>query len=240
MSAQRSARKSRPPAPAGGDRIAPDARPATGRDGPPRRWGGRTSEQRRTERRARLLAAALEIWLEHGWAAVTMRGVCGRTALNDRYFYEHFADRDELLAAVWDDVCTEVFTELSGVVADGVGRPPLETLHAAVARAVELQLAGPARILCADHAGSAILEVRRSTMLTDATDWLMAAAEPYLRPGVDPLALRMSTLMGIGGFLELLAAWRAGTVDVDAQRIITHTGAHATVLSAQYLEIAPS
>ena len=202
----------------------------------PRTWGGRTPEQRRAERRARLLEAALDIWLEHGWAAVTMRGLCARAGLNDRYFYEHFADRDDLLATVWDEVCIEVFGELTAVIAENIARPPLEILRSTITRAVELQ-SGHARILSADHAGSAILEARRSKMLTDATDWLMAAAEPYLRPGVDPLSLRMSTLMGIGGFVELLAAWRAGTLEVDADRVIGHTGAHATLLSAQYLEI---
>ncbi|NKY89163.1 TetR/AcrR family transcriptional regulator [Nocardia veterana] len=212
---------------------------AAGAERAARVWGGRTPEQRRAERRARLLAAALDIWLDSGWAAVTMRGVCGRAGLNDRYFYEHFADRDDLLATVWDEVCLEVFGELTAVIAENIGRAPLEILHAAIARAVALQTDGPARILSGDHAGSVILEERRSKMLTDATDWLLAAAEPYLRPGVDPLSLRMSTLMGIGGFAELLAAWRAGTLDVDADRLIEHTAAHATLLSTQYLEITP-
>ncbi|MEU6564058.1 TetR/AcrR family transcriptional regulator [Nocardia nova] len=222
--------------PAEASRAAP---PAETPRAAPRTWGGRTPEQRRAERRARLLDAALDIWLEHGWAAVTMRGVCGRAALNDRYFYEHFADRDELLATVWDEVCIEVFGELTAVTVENIGRPPLEIQRITIARAVQLQ-SGHARILSADHAGSAILEARRSKMLTDATDWLMAAAEPYLRPGVDPVSLRMSTLMGIGGFLELLAAWRAGTLDVDADRVIEHSVQHAALLSAQYLEITGS
>ncbi|NMK70807.1 TetR/AcrR family transcriptional regulator, partial [Staphylococcus capitis] len=43
-------------------------------------WGGRTAAQRRAERRERLVGAAQEIWIEQGWAAVTMRGVCARTS----------------------------------------------------------------------------------------------------------------------------------------------------------------
>ncbi|AHH16011.1 transcriptional regulator, TetR family [Nocardia nova SH22a] len=234
---QADARAETPHADRGADTTGAAPRAETPRTAP-RTWGGRTPEQRRAERRARLLAAALDIWLENGWAAVTMRGVCARAALNDRYFYEHFADRDELLATVWDEVCIEVFGELTAVTVENIGRPPLEIQRMTIERAIELQ-SGHARILSADHAGSAILEARRSKMLADATDWLMAAAGPYLHPGVDPLSLRMSTLMGIGGFLELLAAWRAGTLDVDAERLIEHTGAHAALLSAQYLEITP-
>ena len=65
-------------------------------------YGGRSAEARRIERRLRLLAAAREVWGTDGWAAVTMRGVCGRAGLVDRYFYESFSDRDALLGTVWD------------------------------------------------------------------------------------------------------------------------------------------
>ncbi|MEV0298219.1 TetR/AcrR family transcriptional regulator [Nocardia sp. NPDC050710] len=204
---------------------------------PARTWGGRTAEERRAERRARLIDAALEIWIENGWAAVTMRGVCVRTALNDRYFYEHFADRDDLLAAAWDDVCAEVFADLASVVAENVDRPALEILRAAVTRAVELQSddQGRARILLADHAGSAVLEQRRKTMLSDATDLLIVTSRPYLRPDIDETEVRMSTLVGIGGFIELLTAWRTGTLDIDGERVIEHTSRLGALLGAQFL-----
>ncbi|MFC9998010.1 TetR/AcrR family transcriptional regulator [Nocardia sp. NPDC127526] len=200
-------------------------------------WGGRTQEERRAERRRRIIAAALDIWLENGWAAVTMRGICNRVGLNDRYFYEHFADRDELLAAVWDEVCFEVFGELSAVVAENLALPPLEILHLAIARAVALQSDGPARILFGNHAGSRILEERRKSTLTEATDLLIATGRPYLRPGVDESDLRMGVLMGIGGFTELLTAWRTGTIDTDTDRIIDHVTRTADLLGARYLAL---
>ena len=204
---------------------------------PARTWGGRTAEERRAQRRIGLVEAALDIWLDHGWAAVTMRGVCQRASLNDRYFYEHFADRDELLAAVWDEVRTEVFAELVNVVVEQADRTPLEITRATIARAVALQtdLRGRARILLADHAGSAVLEQRRKAMLTDATDGLIAIAWPYLRPDIDETAMRMSTLAGIGGFMELVSAWRTGVLDVDAERIVEHSSAIAMQLGATFL-----
>ncbi|WP_328601876.1 TetR/AcrR family transcriptional regulator [Nocardia terrae] len=216
------------PVPGGrGEATAPARRGGT--------WGGRTQEERRAERRERLLSAGLDIWLENGWAAVTMRGVCTRAGLNDRYFYEHFADRDQLLGAVWDDVGFQVLAELSAVVAENLQHPALGILHLAIARAVGLQSEGPARILFGDHAGSRVLEERRSEMLTEATDLLIATARPYLRPGVDESDLRMGVLMGIGGFIELLTAWRTGTVTADADRIIDHVSRTADLLGAQYL-----
>ena len=38
-----------------------------------------------------------------GAAAATMRATCREAALTERYFYESFANRDELLVAVLDD-----------------------------------------------------------------------------------------------------------------------------------------
>ncbi|GAA5080332.1 TetR/AcrR family transcriptional regulator [Nocardia iowensis] len=210
---------------------------------PVRTWGGRTTEERRAERRARLIDAALDIWIENGWAAVTMRGVCQRTALNDRYFYEHFTDRDALLGDAWDAVCAEVYADLAAIAAEHIEQPPLEILRAAVTGVVRLQSddRGRARILLADHAGSAVLEQRRKTMLTDATDLLIATARPYLRPDTDESEFRMSTLVGIGGFIELLTAWRTGALDIDGARIIEHICRIGALLGTLYLppEVIP-
>ncbi|WP_280199041.1 hypothetical protein [Nocardia cyriacigeorgica] len=80
-----------------------------------------------------------------------------------------------------------------------------------------------------------MLEQRRKTMLTDATDLLIVTARPYLRPGVDETAIRMSTLAGIGGFIELLTAWRTGVLDVDGDRLVEHTSAIAAQLGTMFL-----
>mgnify|MGYP000405556745 CR=1 FL=1 len=80
-----------------------------------KRWGGRTGAERRAERRQQLIEAATEIWSESGWAAVTMRGVCARTGLNDRYFYEGFKTRDELLVAAWDGVRNDMLGEVAAL-----------------------------------------------------------------------------------------------------------------------------
>ena len=92
----------------------------------------RTSAERRAERRQRLIDAATEIWSESGWAAVTMRGVCSRTGLNDRYFYEDFKTRDMLLVAAWDGMRNEMLGEVSATLAERVGQPPIETIRVTI------------------------------------------------------------------------------------------------------------
>ena len=65
-----------------------------------RPYRGISADERRASRRARLLDAALEEVGERGMAGTTMTAVCARAGLTERYFYESFADRDEMLRAV--------------------------------------------------------------------------------------------------------------------------------------------
>ena len=61
---------------------------------------------RRTERRALLVEAGFPLFGDGGEAAVSVRSVCRECGLNSRYFYESFADTDDLLGAVYDHVAT--------------------------------------------------------------------------------------------------------------------------------------
>ncbi|AMU72326.1 Putative transcriptional regulator, TetR family [Mycobacteroides abscessus subsp. abscessus] len=200
-------------------------------------WGGRTAAQRRAERRERLVGAAQEIWIEQGWAAVTMRGVCARTSLNDRYFYEDFADREDLLAAVWDGVRDELIAQISAIVAEDPDRPPLDTLRKTITLVVERVSGDPgwADIIFVRHVGSAVLEQRRIDLLHQATAVLIAAAEPYLVKNIDRTGFRMDTLVGIGGFSELVNAWRSGLLDVSADELIEHSTRIGATLASRYL-----
>src|SRR5258705_353216 len=61
---------------------------------PARRYAGASADERRDERRARLLAAGLDALGTDGHRATTVRGVCARARLTPRYFYESFDDLD--------------------------------------------------------------------------------------------------------------------------------------------------
>lgn len=213
------------------------SRAAAGARRPRRRYGGKTAEQRRAERREALVAAALDIWQESGWAAVTMRGVCARAGLTDRYFYESFADRDALLAHVWDLQRGETLTAFYEIFAAHADARPLAQLDAVLAHVVHRIGDEPhrAQILFGDHAGSAVLEQRRRDSIQMMVGLFLDIAGPQLRPGVDPEAFRMNVLVGIGGFVEAMLAWRAGDLAGDADVLIAQLSAVAAALAAGYL-----
>ncbi|WP_317494147.1 TetR/AcrR family transcriptional regulator [Haloechinothrix sp. LS1_15] len=199
-------------------------------------YAGRSAEERQAARRRQLIDAAIEIWGEHGWAAVTMRGVCARAGLIDRYFYENFTDRDALLAAVWDQLRDETIERLLVAIAEAPSEP-IAQLRAAIATFVHSITEDPrlARIGFGEHSGSAVLEQRRRDTVQQFTDLLIEVGTPYLNTDVDPTDLRMSVLLGIGGFTELMSAWLAGSIAVDAERIIDHATTIGSELAARYL-----
>ena len=78
-----------------------------GTDEETRLWGGTTLADRRAGRRAKLLAAGLDLLGTDEAGGVSVRAVCRRAQLTERYFYESFEDRDALVVAVYDEVAAE-------------------------------------------------------------------------------------------------------------------------------------
>lgn len=204
---------------------------------PRRRYGGKSAEQRRAERREALVAAALEIWQESGWAAVTMRGVCARAALTDRYFYESFADRDALLATLWDQMRDETLAMMLAAIAPHAAEGPLDQLHAALHAVVHHIGDEPqrAQIVFGDHAGSAVLEQRRRETIQLAVTLMIDLARPHLRDDIDEVGFRVAVLTGIGGFVEVMLAWRSGLIEADVDELVEHLAAVGSGLAPQFL-----
>lgn len=69
---------------------------------PARRYRGKDGEDRRAERRQRLLQAGLAVFGEQGYHAATVRAICAEAGLTERYFYESFANSEDLLCAVYE------------------------------------------------------------------------------------------------------------------------------------------
>lgn len=67
-----------------------------------RRYRGASIEERRAERRQRLLEAGLQVFGENGYHAATIRQICAQAGLTERYFYESFAHGEDLLCAVYE------------------------------------------------------------------------------------------------------------------------------------------
>ncbi len=61
-----------------------------------RRYGGASFEDRQTDRRARLVQAAVEVFGRKGREGATVAAICAEAGLTPRYLYESFANLDAL------------------------------------------------------------------------------------------------------------------------------------------------
>jgi len=64
-----------------------------------RTWRGRGADERKAARREQLLMAAIEVYSERGFRNSSVKAVCEAAGLTERYFYENFANSEELLIA---------------------------------------------------------------------------------------------------------------------------------------------
>lgn len=76
------------------------------------RWSGVPLQDRQALRRDELISAGVSLLGGEGGPALTVRAVCREAGLTERYFYESFADRDEFVRAVYDDVCNRAMSTL--------------------------------------------------------------------------------------------------------------------------------
>lgn len=81
-----------------------------------RKFKGLDADQRQAERRARLIEAGLERFGGHGFQSTTVKDVCQEAKLTERYFYESFANREELFAAVYEQCVANLREQLLGVL----------------------------------------------------------------------------------------------------------------------------
>ncbi|MCC5954229.1 MAG: TetR/AcrR family transcriptional regulator [Acidimicrobiia bacterium] len=75
--------------------------PASGR-----RYGGKSAEERRADRRRRLIDAALELFGTEGYATTTITGLCRTASVTTQHFYDEFGTREALLTELYDEIVT--------------------------------------------------------------------------------------------------------------------------------------
>jgi AcrR family transcriptional regulator len=86
-------------------------------------------DDRRAQRRGKLIAAAISVYGERGYRQATVKAVCEAAGLTERYFYESFANSGELLIASFNAVTFRVF-EASVEAAAAAGRSRTERARA--------------------------------------------------------------------------------------------------------------
>ena len=186
----------------------------------PTKWAGVPLSDRRAERRGLLVDAAFTLFGHDGEGAVTVRSVCRVCGLNSRYFYESFANTDELLGAVYDHVAAQLGEAVGQATAAAAADLRAQT-RAGIRGVLWFTAADPrrGRVLLADPRANSVLAERRSA----ARDLLyQMVVEDDEREDADdsPVAAMVAAALYTGALSELVRQWLAGRLGSDIDSVV--------------------
>jgi len=188
-----------------------------------RPYRGVSAEQRRAERRIRLVAAGLDLLGTLGWEQTTMTAVCAHAKLTERYFYEHFSGRDELLLAVVEQLAGEARATVAAALA-AAPRRPRAAAHAMISAFVVFVTDDPrkGRAALIESAAADALRRRRHELLREFADLLVAKAHDLFgAKALPPPHDEINAMLFIGGLAELLTAYLSDELTATRDDIIT-------------------
>jgi AcrR family transcriptional regulator len=185
-------------------------------------YRGATAEERRAQRRRRLMDAALEIIGTQGWANTTLRGVCEQARVGPRFFYESFADLDELAAAVHAELVDEALQRTLRAVAEAPDDLAAKS-RAGVATIITAFTEDPRRarfVFAEAHASETLMRLRFRAMRT-ISDVVAEQAATLLDMPPDSETVRQAfALLFTGGVAEMILVWLDGGLDLDRDGLI--------------------
>ncbi|KZS63514.1 TetR/AcrR family transcriptional regulator [Mycobacterium ostraviense] len=174
------------------------------------RWTGVPLEDRHAVRRENLIAAGVQLLGEKDGPALTVRAVCRKAALTERYFYESFTDRDHFVRAVYDDVCTRAMATLMSA----------HTAREAVERFVALMVDDPVR-------GRVLLlaPTVEPVLTRSGAEWMpnfIELLQRKLSRIVDPVVQKLVATSLIGALTGLFTAYLNGQLGATRQQFIDY------------------
>jgi AcrR family transcriptional regulator len=153
--------------------------------------------------KGRLQIAAIELFMQHGYDAVTVDDIAKRAGLTRRSFFNHFADKREVLFAGSEELERTVIDELNRLTAE---MPPLDAaLRALTTAGLTLaryrEGAGIRRDIIAS---SSDLQERELIKLASLSRAIAANLAP---DGVPNQASRLAAELAITTFTNAYDAW---------------------------------
>src|SRR6202012_5609154 len=191
------------------------------------RWTGVPLQDRQALRRAELVAAGVQLLGQESGPSVTVRAVCREAGLTERYFYESFADRDEFVRAVYDDVCARAMSTLMSATT------PREAVERFVALMVDDPVRG--RVLLLAPAVEPVL-------VRSGAEWMpnfIELLQRKLSRISDPVLQKMVATSLIGGLTSLFTAYLNGRLGATRKQFIDYCVEMLLSTAATYVPSLP-
>lgn len=179
-----------------------------------RAYGGRSAEDRRAERRERLMNAGLELFGTDGYAAASIERLCTHAGVSTRNFYEEFTGREDLLMRLHDRIIERAVTAVLEAFAGTRDAPLAERLGRAIGAFVTTTAQDPrwARLSFVEVIGvSDTVEAHRIAWRERWAGLLIAEAERAVERGeATRRDFRLGAVALIGAVNELVHHYSIG------------------------------
>ena len=188
----------------------------------PRRYGGLSADDRRAMRRRQLLDAALEIAGTRGADRATMTAICAQAGLTERYFYESFSSRDQVLLTLVDEIAEQVRDAVLAVLSTTDGDAGARA-HAAITEFATLLTDDPrkGRVAIIESVTVPALRLRRHELFRDFAALVVVQARALFGNRSLPTPQdEISARLLVGGLAELLTAWLQAETNATVQEIV--------------------
>lgn len=201
-------------------KSSPDEDPTGGRT-----WRGRSAGERRAERRSRLIEAGIELFGNRGYSRTSVKRICAEAGLTERYFYEAFEDREDLLAQIFEDLVA--YTQRRTLAA-------IASAPASLLQRLDLGLEAFFGALTEDPRRARIQEIETVGVSPGMESRRREAFHSYAAiiadqvrrdPGYDPesgVRVDVIALGVVGAVNEQMIDYVLGELDIPADELLTH------------------
>lgn len=160
-----------------------------------------------------------------GVAAISMRGVCRQAKLTERYFYESFRSREELLVTVLETVALEARDALLAAL-DSAPAEPDQLIRHEVTAFTEFLIADPrrGRVLFVESFSSTELSHRGAELVTEFTTPIATVLNTtgVTAGDADETDVALNSLAVFGALAFLYQSWLERGFDVGRDRFVEH------------------
>ena len=196
-----------------------------GRRAVPRAYAGISPEQRRAERRSKLLQAGLTLFTSTGFAATKISELCTEAGVSTRNFYEEFGSKEDLLRELHDLINATAYDRVRAALTQ------LETDDVATRIATLLDVfvhsvtADPRmpRLNYVEAVGvNAEIEQQHVRWVNTWAEFIESEAMRAAAAGVAPQrSYRLTAIALVGAITGVLREWQAHEPPLDAAEIAT-------------------
>lgn len=173
-------------------------------------YGKKNAEDRETERRERLLQAALQLFATQGYANTTIEALCSEAKVTTRHFYQAFGGREAVLLALYNQLMDELQTcILSSVMTEHTSMQDKMRLIIQTLVNYYFSDARRARIGVLEVVGaSPAIELRRREVIHTISRYIQLFLDQLATQNEIPKRnYHWAAIAIVGGMNELMAEW---------------------------------